>query len=86
MAAIFHDSTVMNSRYVSRKDEGEKVIVMERGDLLFVFNFHPTNSYESYPIGCLLPGEYKVWHILSSGTRAHSLFCMHTESFSPPDC
>ena len=47
-------------RYVSRKDESEKVIVMERGDLLFVFNFHPTNSYQDYRVGCSSPGDYKV--------------------------
>ena len=30
-------------RYVSLKNEGDKMIVAEKGDLLFVFNFHPTN-------------------------------------------
>ncbi|MCI29054.1 starch branching enzyme I, partial [Trifolium medium] len=24
------------------------VIVFERGDLVFVFNFHPENTYEGY--------------------------------------
>lgn len=36
--------------WVSRKDEGDKVIVCERGDLVFVFNFHPTNSYTDYKV------------------------------------
>jgi len=27
------------------------MIVFERGDLVFVFNFHPTNSYDDYRIG-----------------------------------
>lgn len=27
---------------------------------MFVFNFHPTNSYTDYRVGCLLPGPYKV--------------------------
>lgn len=45
---------------MSRKDESDKVIVMERGDLLFVFNFHPTNSYQNYRVGCLLPADYKA--------------------------
>jgi hypothetical protein len=33
------------------QDEGDKVIVVERGDLVFVFNFHPTNSYTDYKVG-----------------------------------
>lgn len=28
--------------YVSRKNEGDKLIAFERGGLLWVFNFHPT--------------------------------------------
>ncbi|GAX82639.1 hypothetical protein CEUSTIGMA_g10065.t1 [Chlamydomonas eustigma] len=51
-------------QYVSRKDEGDKMIVVERGDLVFVFNFHPTNSFTDYRIGCYKEGTYKV--ILSS--------------------
>lgn len=47
-------------RYVSRKDEGDKMIVLERGDVVMVFNFHPVNSYQDYRVGCLLPGPYKV--------------------------
>lgn len=38
-------------QYVTLKDNADKVIVFERGDLLFVFNFHPTNSYEGYQLG-----------------------------------
>ncbi|XP_074580303.1 1,4-alpha-glucan-branching enzyme 2-2, chloroplastic/amyloplastic-like isoform X2 [Curcuma longa] len=47
-------------QYISRKDEGDKMIVFERGDLVFVFNFHWANSYFNYRIGCLKPGKYKV--------------------------
>lgn len=50
--------------WISRKDEGDKIVVIERGDLVFVFNFHPTNSYTDYRVGCYHPGEYKV--VLSS--------------------
>jgi 1,4-alpha-glucan branching enzyme len=54
--------------YVSRKSEGDKVIVVERGDLVFVFNFHPTASYTNYRVGALNAGPYKV--ILSSDEPA----------------
>ncbi|KAK2970574.1 hypothetical protein RJ640_030947 [Escallonia rubra] len=47
-------------QYISRKDEGDRVITFERGDLVFVFNFHWTSSYSDYRIGCLKPGMYKV--------------------------
>jgi len=50
--------------YVSRKDEMDKLVVAERGDLVFVFNFHHTNSYSDYRVGCLNTGGYKV--VLSS--------------------
>lgn len=49
------------SSYVSRKDEGDKVIVFERrNDLVFIFNFHGTKSYTNYKIGVQYPGVYKI--------------------------
>lgn len=47
-------------QYISRKDEGDRVIVFERGDLVFVFNFHWSDSYFDYRVGCSKPGKYKV--------------------------
>lgn len=47
-------------QYISRKHEEDKVIVFEKGDLVFVFNFHCNNSYFDYRIGCRKPGVYKV--------------------------
>jgi len=53
--------------YVSLKNEKDKVVVFERASLVFVFNFHPTESYTDYRIGVDVPGEYKV--ILSSDEK-----------------
>lgn len=53
--------------YVSLKHEGDKVLVYERAGLLFIFNFHPTNSYTDYRVGIEEPGEYKV--VLSSDEK-----------------
>jgi hypothetical protein len=39
------------------QDEGDKVVVVERGDLVMVFNFHPTTSYTDYRVGCNNGGE-----------------------------
>jgi 1,4-alpha-glucan branching enzyme len=42
------------------QSEGDKVIIAERGQLVFVFNFHPTSSYGDYRVGCKAEGPYKV--------------------------
>ncbi|KAL5060200.1 hypothetical protein RYX36_031804 [Vicia faba] len=47
-------------QYISRKNEGDRVIIFERDNLVFVFNFHWTNSYSDYKVGCLKPGKYKI--------------------------
>eukprot|EP00928_Gymnodinium_smaydae_P011094 TRINITY_DN1413_c0_g1_i9.p1 TRINITY_DN1413_c0_g1~~TRINITY_DN1413_c0_g1_i9.p1 ORF type:complete len:834 (+),score=183.51 TRINITY_DN1413_c0_g1_i9:63-2504(+) len=38
-------------QYCSKKDEGDKVLAFERGDLLFIFNFHHDQSFTDYRIG-----------------------------------
>ena len=53
--------------YVSLKHEVDKVLVFERAGLLFVFNFHPTNSFTDYRVGVEEPGEYKI--VLSSDEK-----------------
>ncbi|XP_063219264.1 1,4-alpha-glucan-branching enzyme isoform X2 [Bacillus rossius redtenbacheri] len=46
--------------YVSWKHEGDKLIVFERAELLFVFNFHPTKSFTDYRVGVESPGKYRI--------------------------
>ena len=53
--------------YVSLKHEVDKVIVYERAGLLFVFNFHPVNSFTDYRVGVDVPGEYTI--ILTSDEK-----------------
>jgi 1,4-alpha-glucan branching enzyme len=36
------------------------VIVFERAGLLFIFNFHPSQSYTDYRVGVDEPGEYHI--------------------------
>ncbi|XP_013114422.2 1,4-alpha-glucan-branching enzyme [Stomoxys calcitrans] len=50
--------------YVSWKHEGDKIIAFERGGLVFVFNFHPTQSFTGYRVGTNWAGTYKI--VLSS--------------------
>lgn len=51
-------------QYISKKDEMDKIVVVERGDLVMVFNFHPVNSYTDYRVGCNNSGTYGL--VLSS--------------------
>lgn len=45
--------------YISRKHEGDKLVVFDRADkLVFVFNWHPSKSYTDYKIGVNVPGKY----------------------------
>ncbi|KVH94605.1 1,4-alpha-glucan-branching enzyme [Cynara cardunculus var. scolymus] len=55
-----HKFMTSTHQYISRKHEGERVIIFEREDLVFVFNFHWHNSYSDYRVGCLKPGKYKI--------------------------
>lgn len=47
----------------SKIDEGDKIISFARKDLLFIFNFHPSNSYTGYGLPVHV-GKYKC--LLSS--------------------
>lgn len=40
-----------NDLYITLKHEEDKVIVFEKANLLFAFNFHPSKSFENYRIG-----------------------------------
>jgi len=46
--------------YVSLKHEVDKVVVFERAGLLFVFNFHPTQSFTDYRAGVDVAGTYRI--------------------------
>ena len=43
---------------MSLKHEVDKVLVYERAGVLFVFNFHPTQSFTDYRVGVEAAGEY----------------------------
>jgi len=53
-----------NHQYTSCKSNEDKVVVFERGDLVFVFNWNPTQSFSDYRIGCKEETKYKL--VLSS--------------------
>ncbi|PVU99534.1 hypothetical protein BB559_000022 [Furculomyces boomerangus] len=70
-------------QYTSLKHESDKVLVFERGNLLWAFNFHHTNSYTDYRIGTLWPGKYMA--VLNSDDKeflGNGLVDPKTEYFS----
>lgn len=71
--------------YVSLKHEGDKVIVFERAGLVFIFNFHPSNSFSDYRIGIEEAGTYRV--VLNSDAKefgGHSRIDENTRFFTTP--
>jgi 1,4-alpha-glucan branching enzyme len=58
------DSVVgwLNSKhqFITLMDEKDKIIAFEKGDLLFVFNFHPSKSFENYRIGSKWASEHII--------------------------
>lgn len=67
MLQLEHLYKFMNSGdngYVTLKHEGDKIIAFERGNMLWVFNFHPNKSFENYWIGVEWAGQYE--YVLSS--------------------
>ncbi|XP_014673654.1 PREDICTED: 1,4-alpha-glucan-branching enzyme-like [Priapulus caudatus] len=64
---------IFKHQYISCHHEGDKVIVYDKqskhGALVFVFNFHPTESYADYRIGVEQPGKYKI--VLDTDAREY---------------
>jgi 1,4-alpha-glucan branching enzyme len=60
MLSLNNGNRLLENKSVNRIIENnfDKVIVFARGDYLFVFNFHPTNSYTDY--GVPLTGKFKI--------------------------
>ena len=46
--------------HLSLRHESDKVIVFERAGLLWIFNFHPFNSFADYRVGVERAGTYRV--------------------------
>jgi 1,4-alpha-glucan branching enzyme len=51
---------LLEERYIFRilENNSDKIIAFSRGDYLFVFNFHPNNSYTDY--GLQIAGKFRV--------------------------
>jgi 1,4-alpha-glucan branching enzyme len=60
MVRLQSDHRVLDDLYIGRIYENnyDKVAAYTRGDLLFVFNFHPANSFTDY--GIPVKGKYRI--------------------------
>jgi|LSQX01.1.fsa_nt_gb 1,4-alpha-glucan branching enzyme len=60
MVDLQNDFRVLDNMYIERLTENndDKIIAFTRGDLLFVFNFHPLKSYTGY--GIPVKGKYRI--------------------------
>ena len=53
--------------YISLKHEIDKILIFEKDQSIYIFNFNPTQSFVDYKIGVELPGTYKI--ILDSDAK-----------------
>nr|XP_057935391.1 1,4-alpha-glucan-branching enzyme [Doryrhamphus excisus] len=71
--------------FVSAKHEEDKVIVFDRANVLFIFNFHPSKSFQDYKVAVEAPGKYKIKldsdEVLYGG---HGRLDHNTEFFTEP--
>ena len=58
--------------YVSLKNEQDHVLAFERAGLLWVFNFHPSQSFTDYRIGVEQAGTYQI--VLDTDDSAYGGF------------
>lgn len=42
---------IQEHQYITLSHEEDKLIIYEKGDLVFIFNFHTTKSFENFEIG-----------------------------------
>lgn len=69
MVALLKDERLLDKKTeLLLLHQSDKVISYQKGNFVFVFNFHPCKSYEGYELPIPKPGRYKV--ILSSDDDA----------------
>lgn len=73
MIALFKKEHLLDYKPISIfNDIKNQVMLIQRGSLIFVFNFSPTNSYNNYPVNTTQQGEYRI--VLDTDWREFSGF------------
>ncbi len=72
MVNLHHDYKILDDLVVNRvlENNTDKVVAYERGEFLFVLNFHPTNSFTDY--GIPVKGKFRV--VLDTDDAAYGGF------------
>jgi 1,4-alpha-glucan branching enzyme len=62
MISIIAENKILSAKKVQKlhEDEVNNVLVFQKGDLVFVFNFHPENSIEDYNFYVPKAGKYQT--------------------------
>ena len=47
-------------QFITLTHEKDKLIVLEKNDLLFIFNFHPSQSFDHYRIGTMWESDHII--------------------------
>ncbi len=60
MVGLHHNYKILDDLFVNRiyENDYDKVLAYSRGELLFVFNFHPTRSFTDY--GIPIKGKFRI--------------------------
>lgn len=53
-------SNLKPHEYVTLTNEEDKILAFEKGELVYIFNFHPNNSYKDYLIGTHWRSDHMV--------------------------
>ena len=62
MVSLIDENNILSAKKVQKlhEDEVNNVLVFQKGDLIFVFNFHPENSIEDYQFFVPKAGKYQT--------------------------
>jgi len=62
MIEIIRENKIMTSMFAQQlnMDDHNKTIIFERNNLIFIFNFHISNSIPDYEFPVPLPGDFKI--------------------------
>lgn len=65
MLKLLKEENILSQKAVNRwMQQEDKILIFSKGDVVFVFNFHPTKSFDGYFVPVGEPGAYQV--VLSS--------------------
>lgn len=84
MTSLVTKYRLLNSPHAKQLhlDPDKKIIAYERADLIFVFSFHPTESFSSFPIYVNAAGSYRI--ILNSDSTVYGGFERIDETMDYP--